>query len=74
MIVAEVGVFSAATMAMGLIGARRSRRTRSGLQIVSIAFMVPLGLGPGGDGQGRPRLRRAQRPRDRARGLVAPSA
>ena len=45
MILAEVGVFSAATMAMGLIGRTALEAHTAALQIVSIAFMVPLGLG-----------------------------
>jgi MATE family, multidrug efflux pump len=45
MILAEVGVFSAATMAMGLIGRAALEAHTAALQIVSIAFMVPLGLG-----------------------------
>ncbi len=45
MILAEVGVFSAATMAMGLIGRSALEAHTAALQIVSIAFMVPLGLG-----------------------------
>jgi MATE family multidrug resistance protein len=44
MILAEVGVFSAATMAMGLIGRATLEAHTAALQIVSIAFMVPLGL------------------------------
>jgi multidrug resistance protein, MATE family len=45
MILAEVGVFSAATMATGLIGRAALEAHTAALQIVSIAFMVPLGLG-----------------------------
>jgi multidrug resistance protein, MATE family len=45
MIFAEVGVFSAATMAMGLIGRPALEAHVAALQIVSIAFMIPLGLG-----------------------------
>jgi multidrug resistance protein, MATE family len=45
MILAEVGVFSAATMAMGLIGRTALEAHTAALQIASIAFMVPLGLG-----------------------------
>jgi MATE family multidrug resistance protein len=45
MILAEVGVFSAATMVMGLIGRATLEAHTAALQIVSIAFMVPLGLG-----------------------------
>jgi multidrug resistance protein, MATE family len=45
MILAEVGVFSAATMAMGLIGRAALEAHVAALQIVSIAFMIPLGLG-----------------------------
>ena len=45
MILAEVGVFSAATMAMGLIGRAALEAHTAALQIASIAFMVPLGLG-----------------------------
>jgi multidrug resistance protein, MATE family len=44
MILAEVGVFSAATMAMGLIGRATLEAHTAALQIASIAFMVPLGL------------------------------
>jgi multidrug resistance protein, MATE family len=45
MIFAEVGVFSAATMAMGLIGQASLEAHIVALQIASIAFMIPLGLG-----------------------------
>jgi MATE family multidrug resistance protein len=45
MIFAEVGVFSAATMAMGLIGRAALEAHIAALQIASIAFMIPLGLG-----------------------------
>ena len=45
MILAEVGVFSAATMATGLIGRTALEAHTAALQIVSIAFMVSLGLG-----------------------------
>ena len=45
MIVAEVGVFSAASLAMGLFSATAIEAHTIGLQIASIAFMVPLGLG-----------------------------
>jgi MATE family multidrug resistance protein len=45
MILAEVGVFSAATMVMGLIGPATLEAHTVALQIASIAFMVPLGLG-----------------------------
>ncbi|HEY1863128.1 MAG TPA: MATE family efflux transporter [Roseiarcus sp.] len=45
MILAEVGVFAAATMVMGLIGRPALEAHTAALQIVSIAFMVPLGLG-----------------------------
>ena len=45
MIFAEVGVFSAATMAMGLIGRAALEAHVAALQIASIAFMIPLGLG-----------------------------
>jgi len=44
MILAEVGVFSAATMAMGLLGRTTLEAHTAALQIASIAFMVPLGL------------------------------
>ena len=44
MILAEVGVFSAATMAMGLIGRATLEAHTAALQIASITFMVPLGL------------------------------
>ena len=44
-IVAEVGVFSAAGLAMGLIGRAAVEAHAAALQIASIAFMVPLGLG-----------------------------
>jgi multidrug resistance protein, MATE family len=44
-IVAEVGVFSAATLAMGLIGSVALEAHAIALQIASLAFMVPLGLG-----------------------------
>ncbi len=45
MIVAEVGVFAAATLAMGRFGARAIEAHTIALQIASLAFMVPLGLG-----------------------------
>jgi MATE family multidrug resistance protein len=45
MILAEVGVFCAATMAMGLIGPAALEAHTAALQIATIAFMVPLGLG-----------------------------
>jgi multidrug resistance protein, MATE family len=45
MIVAEVGVFSAATLAMGLFSATAIEAHTIALQIASLAFMVPLGLG-----------------------------
>jgi multidrug resistance protein, MATE family len=45
MILAEVGVFCAATMAMGLIGNATLEAHTVALQIASIAFMIPLGLG-----------------------------
>ncbi len=44
-IVAEVGVFSAATLAMGLISRAALEAHAIALQIASLAFMVPLGLG-----------------------------
>ena len=44
MILTEVGVFSAATMAMGLLGRTTLEAHTAALQIASIAFMVPLGL------------------------------
>jgi multidrug resistance protein, MATE family len=45
MIVAEVGVFAAATLAMGLFSAKAIEAHTIALQIASFAFMVPLGLG-----------------------------
>jgi multidrug resistance protein, MATE family len=45
MIVAEIGVFSAATLAMGLFSARAIEAHTIALQVASLAFMVPLGLG-----------------------------
>ena len=42
---AEVGVFSAATLAMGLLGPATLEAHTIALQIASLAFMVPLGLG-----------------------------
>jgi multidrug resistance protein, MATE family len=45
MIAAEVGVFSAATLVMGLIGRATLEAHTIALQIASLAFMVPLGLG-----------------------------
>jgi MATE family, multidrug efflux pump len=45
MILAEGGVFSAATMVAGLIGRATLEAHTAALQIVSIAFMIPLGLG-----------------------------
>jgi MATE family multidrug resistance protein len=44
-IVAEVGVFSAATLVMGLISRAALEAHTVALQIASLAFMVPLGLG-----------------------------
>jgi len=44
-IMAEVGVFSAATLVMGLIGRAALEGHAIALQIASLAFMVPLGLG-----------------------------
>ncbi len=44
-IMAEVGVFSAASLVMGLIGAVALEGHTIALQIASLAFMVPLGLG-----------------------------
>ncbi len=44
-IAAEVGVFAAATLAMGLLGPATLEAHTIALQIASIAFMVPLGLG-----------------------------
>jgi MATE family, multidrug efflux pump len=44
-IVAEVGVFSAATLVMGLISRATLEAHTVALQIASLAFMVPLGLG-----------------------------
>jgi MATE family multidrug resistance protein len=44
-IVAEVGVFSAATLVMGLISRPALEAHAIALQIASLAFMVPLGLG-----------------------------
>ena len=45
MIVAEVGVFASATLAMGLFSATAIEAHTIALQVASIAFMVPLGLG-----------------------------
>jgi multidrug resistance protein, MATE family len=44
-IMAEVGVFSAATLVMGLIGPSALEGHTIALQVASLAFMVPLGLG-----------------------------
>ena len=44
-IAAEVGVFCAATLAMGLIGPATLEAHTIALQIAALAFMVPLGLG-----------------------------
>ena len=44
-ILAEVGVFSAATLAIGLLGRPALEAHTVALQIASLAFMVPLGLG-----------------------------
>ncbi len=44
-IAAEVGVFAAATLLMGLIGPATLGAHTIALQIASLAFMVPLGLG-----------------------------
>ncbi len=45
MIVAEVGVFASATLAMGLFSTAAIEAHTIALQIASLAFMVPLGLG-----------------------------
>ena len=45
MIVAEVGVFASATLAMGLFSTTAIEAHTIALQIASLAFMVPLGLG-----------------------------
>ncbi|HTZ68629.1 MAG TPA: MATE family efflux transporter [Roseiarcus sp.] len=45
MIVAEVGVFASATLAMGLFSTAAIDAHTIALQIASLAFMVPLGLG-----------------------------
>src|SRR5208283_5461852 len=45
MIGAEVGIFSAATLVMGLIGPAALEAHTIALQLASLAFMVPLGLG-----------------------------
>ena len=45
MIAAEVGVFSASTLVMGLIGQATLEAHTIALQVASLAFMVPLGLG-----------------------------
>ncbi|HZZ61767.1 MAG TPA: MATE family efflux transporter [Roseiarcus sp.] len=44
-VVAEVGVFSAATLVVGLLGRPALEAHAVALQIASLAFMVPLGLG-----------------------------
>jgi multidrug resistance protein, MATE family len=44
-IAAEVGVFAASTLVMGLIGKAALEAHAIALQIASLAFMVPLGLG-----------------------------
>jgi MATE family multidrug resistance protein len=45
MVVAEVGVFASATLAMGLFSTAAIDAHTIALQIASLAFMVPLGLG-----------------------------
>jgi multidrug resistance protein, MATE family len=45
MIVAEVGVFASATLAMGLFSTTAIEAHTIALQVASLAFMVPLGLG-----------------------------
>jgi MATE family multidrug resistance protein len=45
MIVAEVGVFAAATLAMGRISTIAIEAHTIALQVASLAFMVPLGVG-----------------------------
>jgi MATE family multidrug resistance protein len=45
MILAEVGVFASATLTMGLFSTAAIEAHTIALQIVSFAFMVPLGLG-----------------------------
>ena len=69
-IMAEVGVFSAATLVIGLIGPAALEGHTIALQIASLAYMVPLGPRTGGDGQGRSCLWRARSARNRARRLV----
>jgi MATE family multidrug resistance protein len=44
-ITAEAGIFSSATLAMGLIGRPTLEAHTIALQICALAFMVPLGLG-----------------------------
>jgi multidrug resistance protein, MATE family len=44
-VLAEVGMFTAATMLMGLIGTDEVAAHAVALQCASLAFMVPLGLG-----------------------------
>jgi len=44
-IVAEVGIFSASTLAVGLLGQHALEAHTVALQICALAFMVPLGLG-----------------------------
>ncbi len=44
-IVAEVGVFSTASLAVGLLGQHALEAHTVALQICALAFMVPLGLG-----------------------------
>ena len=61
-IAAEVGVFSAATLAMGLLGPATLEAHTIALQIASLAFMVPLGLGQAAT----VRIGRAYGARDRA--------
>ena len=44
-VVAEVGVFSAASLAVGLLGQHALEAHAVALQIAALAFMVPLGVG-----------------------------
>ncbi len=60
MIAAEVGVFSASTLVMGLIGPADARSPHDRAADRLARFHGPARSRPGGDGAGRPRLWRAR--------------
>ena len=68
MIVAEVGVFASATLAMGRFSATAIEAHTIALQIASLAFMVPLGLGQAATVKSASPMALATPARSRARG------